>query len=85
MYNKVKFSSISFSCRVNEAEKMVIDQQIIKAGCSATYWIKNALWNDIPIDILISNIDKEYLKLPCRRQIKKQSFLASISSGPDRT
>ncbi|MEK7079033.1 MAG: hypothetical protein AAB929_03090, partial [Patescibacteria group bacterium] len=32
MYIKTKFDSFSFGCRVNEAEKMVIDQQMIRAG-----------------------------------------------------
>ena len=107
MYNQTRFSSFSFGCRVNEAEKMVMDQQMIRAGfmqdlksphiyiinscavtakaerearqlilklkrqnpklkmvvagCSATHWMKNSLWKDIPIDLLISNIDKEFL------------------------
>ena len=114
MYSRITFDSFSFGCRVNEAEKMVMDSQMIRAGflhdkdspdlyiinscvvtakaerearqlilrlkrenpeikmvvtgCSATYWKKNALWKDIPIDLLISNIDKEYaVKLILRR------------------
>ena len=48
--------------RENPEIKMVV------TGCSATYWKKNALWKDIPIDLLISNIDKEYaVKLILRR------------------
>lgn len=100
------FASFSFGCRVNEAEKIALDQglkeagfiqdglkpdiylintcavtakaerearqmiltlkkknpslKIVATGCSATYWQKNHLWSNIPIDLLISNTDKEY-------------------------
>lgn len=120
MYNKTKFDSFSFGCRVNEAEKMVMDSQMIRAGflhdkdspdlyiinscavtakaerearqlimrlkrqnpeikmvvtgCSATYWKNNHLWKDIPIDLLISNIDKDYLVT----LIKKRFSIKSV-------
>lgn len=120
MYNRTKFDSFSFGCRVNEAEKVVMDQQMIRAGflqdkvspdvyiinscavtakaerearqlilrlkrenpkvkmvvtgCSATYWNKNNLWNNIPIDLLISNIDKDYLVT----LIKKRFSITSV-------
>ncbi len=103
---KNTFDSFSFGCRVNEAEKTVLDSGMIEAGyvqdslnpdifiintcavtakaerearqmilklkrnnpavkivvtgCSATYWEKNGLWRNIPIDLLISNINKNY-------------------------
>lgn len=119
MYNKRNFDSFSFGCRVNEAEKIVMDQQMIRAGflynkqspdvyiinscavtakaehearqlilrlkreypsikmvvtgCSATYWLKNNLWKNIPIDLLISNIDKNYLVTLIKKRFSIQS------------
>lgn len=120
MYDVTKFDSYSFGCRVNEAEKIAMDRQMIRAGflqdklspdvyiinscavtakaerearqlilmlkranpeikmvvtgCSATYWKKNSLWKDIPIDLLISNIDKDYLVT----LIKKRFSIKSV-------
>lgn len=34
--------------------------KIVVTGCSATYWEKNGLWRNVPIDLLISNTNKEY-------------------------
>ncbi|MDO9027769.1 MAG: MiaB/RimO family radical SAM methylthiotransferase [Candidatus Roizmanbacteria bacterium] len=101
------FYSYSFGCRVNQAEKEVIDQemqnsgfslnkespnfviintcavtnkaereaknliyrlkrenpqtQIVVTGCSATYWQKHKLLKNLPIDILVDNVNKEFL------------------------
>ncbi|MFA6532658.1 MAG: MiaB/RimO family radical SAM methylthiotransferase [Patescibacteria group bacterium] len=101
------FYTYSFGCRVNQAEKEVIDRemqdsgfslktnspdiaivntcavthkaereakqlifklkrdnpkgQIVVTGCSATYWKKNTLLKDLPIDLVIDNINKEFL------------------------
>jgi threonylcarbamoyladenosine tRNA methylthiotransferase MtaB len=107
MVNLITFESFSFGCRVNEAERLVMNRQMIEAGflynertpdlciinscavttkaerearqhilklkrvnpdlkivitgCSATYWEKNGLWKNIPIDLLISNKNKAFL------------------------
>lgn len=104
---KQTFFTYSFGCRVNQAEKEVIDRemqnsgfslksesadisiintcavthkaereakqliyklkrespdgQIIVTGCSATYWKKNNLLKNLPIDIVVDNINKEFL------------------------
>ncbi len=101
------FYTYSFGCRVNQAEKEVIDKemqdkgyeirdkrpdiaivntcavthkaereakqliyklkrdnpggQIIITGCSATYWQKNNLLKNLPVDLVIDNINKEFL------------------------
>ncbi|MFA6081741.1 MAG: MiaB/RimO family radical SAM methylthiotransferase [Patescibacteria group bacterium] len=105
--NKATFYTYSFGCRVNQAEKEVIDQemqnagfspktvnpdisiintcavthkaereakqliyklkrdnpcgQIIITGCSATYWKKSNMLKSLPIDLVIDNINKEFL------------------------
>jgi len=35
--------------------------QILVTGCSATYWKKNKLLKDLPIDLVVDNINKEFL------------------------
>lgn len=126
MYKQLRFDSISFGCRVNEAEKMVMDGQMIKAGfsknfehpdiyiintcaitakaerearqlilrlkrenprlklvvtgCSATYWQKNNLWKNIPIDLIISNVDKEYLVTLVKKRFFHMSLRAERSN-----
>ena len=105
--NKATFYTYSFGCRVNRAEKEVIDHemqsagfslktdnpdisiintcavthkaereakqlifklkrenptgQVIVTGCSATYWKKNNLLKNLPIDLVVDNINKEFL------------------------
>ena len=104
---KYTFFTYSFGCRVNQAEKEVIDRemqnqgfslkqsnpdvsiintcavthkaereakqliyklkrenpkgQIVVTGCSATYWKKNNLLKDLPVDLVVDNINKEFL------------------------
>lgn len=104
---KASFYTYSFGCRVNQAEKEVIDQemqnsgfslnkespnfviintcavtnkaereaknliyrfkrknpqtQIVVTGCSATYWQKHKLLKNLPIDLLVNNINKKFL------------------------
>lgn len=116
MYKKT-FSSYSFGCRVNEAEKQVMDEcmirsgyeydslkpdifivntcavttkaerearqiilklkrrfpniKIVATGCSATYWQKNEIWRNMPIDLLISNTDKDYTVEIIRRRFEE--------------
>lgn len=101
------FYSYSFGCRVNQAEKEIIDKElldkglifsqnepdlyiinscavtqkaeretrqliyqvnkahpktkIILTGCAATYWKKNNLYKNLPVDLLTSNTNKKEL------------------------
>ncbi len=107
MYKQIRFTSFSFGCRVNEAERIEMNREMIAAGfildhkrpdlfiinscavtnkaerevrqlimklkrdnpnlrlvvtgCAATYWRKNKLWKNIPIDLIISNNQKTSL------------------------
>lgn len=113
------FYTYSFGCRVNQAEKEVIDQkmqstgfslngknpdisiintcavthkaereakqliyklkrenptgQLIVTGCSATYWKKNDLLKDLPIDLVVDNINKEFLVKIIKKRIYGKS------------
>lgn len=101
------FYTYSFGCRVNQAEKEVIDQEmqnsgfslktanpdisiintcavthkaereakqliyrlkrenpnghVVVTGCSATYWKKYNLQKNLPIDLVVDNVNKEFL------------------------
>ncbi|OGK29940.1 hypothetical protein A3D08_01835 [Candidatus Roizmanbacteria bacterium RIFCSPHIGHO2_02_FULL_43_11] len=35
--------------------------KIIVTGCSATYWLKNGLYTDLPADMFVDNANKEFL------------------------
>lgn len=37
------------------------ETKIVVTGCAATYWIKNKLYRDLPVDLLIDNVNKEFL------------------------
>ncbi len=117
MNNKKTFYTFSFGCRVNQAEKEVIDLemqksgfslkkelsdiyvintcaithkaereakqlifrlkrenpsgQVVVTGCSATYWKKNKLLKDLPIDLLVDNVNKEFLVKLIQKKFNK--------------
>jgi threonylcarbamoyladenosine tRNA methylthiotransferase MtaB len=114
----ITFSSFAFGCRVNEAEKEVLDKKMLDAGfsfnkdspnifiintcavthkaerearnliyqikrknpqtkivitgCSATYWQKNKLYEELPIDLLVDNINKEFLVELIKKRLLNQ-------------
>lgn len=109
----------SFGCRVNQAEKEVIDQemqtngfklvknlpdisiintcavthkaereakqlifrlkrenpngQVVLTGCSATYWKKNNLLKDVNVDLIVDNINKEFLVKILQKRLSNQT------------
>ena len=119
------FSSFSFGCRVNEAEKENLDKKMLEAGfyfdeknpdifiintcavthkaerearnliyqikrknpktkivitgCAATFWQKNKLYQNLPIDLLIDNVNKEFLVELIKKRFKKNQFEMSRS------
>ncbi len=114
------FYTYSFGCRVNQAEKEVIDQemqksgfslkkelpdisvintcaithkaereakqlifrlkrenpdgQVVVTGCSATYWKKNKLLKDLPIDLLVDNVNKEFLVKLIEKKLRGKNY-----------
>ena len=71
--NKAPDISIINTCAVTqkaerEAKNLIYrlkkenpNTQIVITGCSATYWQKNNLLKNLPIDLLIDNINKKFL------------------------
>jgi threonylcarbamoyladenosine tRNA methylthiotransferase MtaB len=121
------FSSYSFGCRVNQAEKEELDRQMVKSGfkysnenpdifiintcavtakaerearqliyqinkklpdckiiitgCSATYWKKNRLYQDLPIELIVDNLNKEYLVRLLKKRIMCDSLTLSDTNN----
>ena len=118
---KMTFYTYSFGCRVNQAEKEVLDSmmqdqgyeineakpnvviintcavthkaereakqlifklkrenpisQVVVTGCSATYWKKNSLLKDLPIDLLIDNVNKQFLVKILQKRLSNRATL----------
>lgn len=49
--------------------------KIIVTGCAATYWQKNNLYKNLPIDLLVDNINKEFLVKIIRNRFSQSSTL----------
>lgn len=57
---------------IYQAKKAYPKAKIVITGCSATYWLKNNLFKNLSIDMLIDNKNKDYLvDLIIKRLIKK--------------
>ena len=115
---KLSFYTYSFGCRVNQAEKEVIDQEmqnqgyslknesadisiintcavthkaereakqliyklkrenpegkVVVTGCSATYWKKNNLLKNLPVDLVVENINKQFLVKILQKRLSGQ-------------
>lgn len=37
------------------------DTKIVVTGCAATYWQKNGLYKDLPVEMTVDNLNKEFL------------------------
>lgn len=115
---KYTFFTYSFGCRVNQAEKEVIDSEmqnsgfslkeqstnisiintcavthkaereakqlvfrlkrenpeglIVITGCSATYWKKNNQLKNLPVDLVVDNVNKEFLVKILQKRLSSQ-------------
>jgi len=46
---------------IYRVKKDLPETKIVVTGCSATYWIKNNLHKTLPIDLMIDNVNKDFL------------------------
>lgn len=46
---------------IYQIKKKLPNSKIIVTGCSATYWLKNHRYKNLPIDMIVDNTNKEYL------------------------
>lgn len=51
------------------------DTKIVVTGCATTYWLKNNLHSELPIDLAVDNLNKEFLV-----EIIKKRFLKSVKT-----
>lgn len=47
-------------------------RQVILVGCAATYWKKNNLYQDLPVDLFVDNANKEFLVNLLSKRFLKQ-------------
>lgn len=60
------------------------DTKIVVTGCSATYWLKTGTYNDLPIDVLVDNTNKEYLVELLQKQLKKKPTTRTRQRATDK-
>ena len=65
---------------IYQTKKKLPEAKIVVTGCSATYWLKNNLYKDLPIDIIIDNVNKEYLVDLIKKRLNIEN-LASFHLG----
>jgi len=46
--------------------------KIVITGCAATYWQKNKLYENLPIDLLVDNLNKEFLVELIKKRLSDQ-------------
>ncbi len=47
--------------------------KIVVTGCAATYWLKNSQTKAVPADLIVDNINKEYLTEIIKKRFSQQS------------
>ncbi len=46
---------------IYKIKKTLPKTKIVVTGCSATYWLKNNLYQNLKLDLIIDNVNKDYL------------------------
>jgi len=54
---------------IYQIKKKLPKAKIVITGCSATYWLKTGKYNDLPIDLITDNLQKEYLVQLIKKQL----------------
>lgn len=60
--------------------------QVVITGCSATYWKKNGLLKNLPVDLVVDNINKEFLVQILQKRMSSQAKYncgSYVSDGKD--
>ena len=61
---------------IYQIKRKNLKTKIVVTGCSATYWQKNKLYDQLPIDLLVDNLNKDFLV----ELLKKRLFLSNQAS-----
>ncbi|MCS7093186.1 MAG: MiaB/RimO family radical SAM methylthiotransferase [Patescibacteria group bacterium] len=54
---------------IYQIKKKLPQTKIVITGCSATYWLKNNLYQHLPVDLIIDNPSKEFLVEIIKRKL----------------
>ena len=65
---------------IYQAKKQLPNTKIVITGCAATYWIKNKLFQKLPIDLLVDNVNKEFLVSLISKKLFQKANLNLIAS-----
>jgi len=57
---------------VYQTKKRIPKTKIVITGCSATYWLRNKLYQDLPVDLIVDNINKEFLVDIIKKRLSSQ-------------
>jgi len=63
------------------------ESKVVITGCSATYWKKNDLLKKLPVDLVVDNINKQFLVKILQKRLFKQATLncgSYVSAGKDK-
>jgi len=58
---------------IYQIRKKLPQTKIVITGCAATYWLKNNLFRDLPADLLVDNLNKNYLVDLIKNRLIRQS------------
>lgn len=71
---------------IYQTKKNLPNTKIVVTGCSATYWLKNKLYNDLKVDMIIDNVNKEFLvNLIKKRLLDQPAYNRSGCTRANRT
>lgn len=54
--------------------------KIVLTGCAATYWLKNKLYQDLPVEIIADNLQKNFLVDLIEKRIKLKKHQQALKS-----
>ena len=58
---------------IYQARKRFPEAKIVITGCAATYWQKNNLYQKLPVDLVVDNLNKKFLVKLLQKRLYQQS------------
>lgn len=62
---------------IYQVKKQLPDTKIVITGCAATYWLKNKLYPDLASNLLVDNVNKEFLVKLIKNKLFQRATLRS--------
>lgn len=57
---------------IYQTKKKLPEAKIVITGCSTTYWMKHNLHKKLPVDMVVDNVNKEYLVKLIKKRLSHQ-------------